>query len=179
MIINNKWVSIFIENPLKTWWKARRYFKRPKCKISFFTNPIYNCPYINLSNIANIIDIMSCDVMWKDKYNSPRHEVSPYIYVCLFKRFGFSLNWHIYYRDEFDKKQVGDTYYWEYLLDYLYYRKSLKEYSVWTSLSLLYKEIDSYASEGKEETYNPITTVIPVVSMSLNKEGIEELKTLI
>lgn len=179
MTIYNKWVSIFIENPLKTWWKARKYFKRPKCKINFFVDPIYNCPYMSLNNISKILDIEVCDIMWKDKYNSPRHERNPYIWVCFFKKFGFSLNWYIYYRDEFGMKQEGDMYYWEYLLDYLYYRKSLKSYSVWTSLSLLYKEIDEYADEEKEDTYKPITTVIPIVSMSLNKEGIEKLKTLI
>ena len=175
----NKWINLCLENPLKTWFKAKKYFKRPRCKIHFFINPTYNCPYMNLGNIAKILDIMSCDITWKDKYNSPRHEVSPYIWICFFKKFGFSINWHIYYKDEFNMKQIGDMYYWEYLLDYLYYKKSLKSYSVWTSLSLLYKEIDKYADEENEDTYKPITTAIPVVSMSLNKKGIEELKNLI
>lgn len=175
----NKWINLCLENPLKTWFEAREYFKIPKCTINFFINPIHNCPYINLNRIAKILDITSCDIMWKDKYNSPRHERSPYIWVCFFKKFGFSLNWHTYYRDEFNMKQIGDIYYWEYLLDYLYYRKSLKSYSVWTGLSLIYKVIDKYTDEENEDTYNPITTVIPVVSMSLNKKGIEKLKTLI
>lgn len=175
----NKWINICIENPLKTWSKAKKYFKKPSFKIKFFSDPTFNCPYMSLNRIANLIDISAFDVMWKDKYDTPRHEISPYIWVCFFKKFGFSINWHIYYYDEFNMKQNGDMFYWEYLLDYLYYKKSLKSYPVWTSLSLLYKEIDKYADEENEDTYKSITTVIPVVSMSLNKKGIEELKNLI
>lgn len=172
----NKWINICIENPLKTWKQAKKYFKKPKCSIYFFHNPIYNCPFMNLNRIAKIIDIMASDVMWKDKYNSSRHERSPYIWVCLFRKFGFSINWHVYYYDEFNTKRSGDMYYWEYLLDYLYYRKSLKCYSVWTGTSKLYKQISEYGE--KEDTYKPIEYVIPVVKMSLNKKGIEKLKTL-
>lgn len=169
----DRWISICIENPLKTWKLAKKYFKKPKIKIHFFTNPIYDCPYMSLNSIAKIIDIEAFDVCWKDKYDSPRHERSPYIWVCFFKKFGFSISWHIYYQDEFDIKQDGDAFYWEFLLDYLYYKKSLKNYPVWTSSSLLYKY------EDDNDVYTPITFVIPVVSMSLNKTGIKELKKLI
>ncbi len=173
----NKWINICIENPLKTWWKARKYFKRPKALIHFFSNPIYNCPYASLKNIANIVDIDICDVRWKDKYNSPRHECSPYIWVCFFKRFGFSVNWHIWYYDEFNTKCNGDMYYWEYLLDYLYYKKSLKKsYSVWTTISKIYKEITDYGDNPNEDVYEPSTIVIPIVAMSLNKNGINKFK---
>lgn len=174
----NKWVSICIENPLKTWHAARKYFKRPKCVIHFFSNPIYNCPYANLKHIAKILDIMSSDVMWKEKYGTSRHERSPYIWVCFFQTFGFSLNWHIYYEDEFGKKTNGDSYYWEYLIDSMHLGYSLKEFPLWIYTSKLYKKCVDYGDEEDKDTYKAMEMVIPIVSMSLNEKGVEKLKSL-
>lgn len=171
----NKWINICIEDPLKTWKQAKKYFIKPKCKIYFFSNPIYNCPYMNLNSIAKIIDIMASDVMWKEKYNSSRYERSPYIWVCFFKRFGFSINWHIYYKDEFNQIQNGDSYYWEYLLDYLYFDRILSNAPTWITASLLYSKTE-YGNTREEDIKIPIDEVIPVVSFSLNKRGIEKLK---
>lgn len=167
----NKWISICIENPLKTWKEAKKYFKKPKASIHFFSHPMHNCPYATFKYIAKIVDLKASDIMWKDKYNTPRHEISPYIWICFFKRFGFSINWNISYYDEFGEKQCGDTYYWEYLLDYLYYEKRLTHYPCWVSDSKLYK----YSSEGKTKS---VEEAIPVVAMSLNKKGIKILKSI-
>lgn len=173
------WFDIYIENPLKTWKKAKKYFKKPKISIHFFTHPMYNCPTASFSNIAKILVILSFDVGWKDKFDSPRHERNPYIWVCFFKRFGFSVNWDIYYEDEFGELDDGSVYYWEYLLDYVYYNKSLKKYPVWTYSSKLYRIVEKYGNEEKDDKYKSVNAVVPIVAMSLNKEGIKELKQLI
>lgn len=173
------WFSFYIENPLYTWKKAKKYFKKPEVSIHFFSNVANNCPYASINCAAKIIDIESTDVLWKDKYKSPRHERSPYIWVCFFKKFGFSINWNIYYYDEFGIKQNGDIYYWEYLLDYLYYHKDLKNYPIWCSLSQIYKKIVKYGETEEEDKYCSIDNVVPVVAMSLNKKGIKELKSLL
>lgn len=173
------WFSFCIENPLHTWKKAKKYFKKPKWGIHFFSDINNNCPHVNVNRIAKIIDIESMDVVWKDKYESPRHERSPYIWVCLFRKFGFHINWSIYYYDEFGVKQNGDMEYWEYLLDYLYYRKNLKAYSVWVSLSQIYKRVVKYGEIEEKDEYCAIDNVIPTVAMSLNKKGIKELKSLL
>lgn len=170
----NQWFSVCIEHPLKTWKKAKKYFKKPKTTIHFFSNPIYNCPYASYNYIAKIIDIRVFDIGWKDKFSTPRHERSPYVWICFFKRFGFSINWHIYYYNEFGEKQCGDIYYWEYLLDYIYYNKNLTHYPCWVSDSRLYKYMTNY----KEKTMKAIEYAVPVVAMSLNKLGIKELKSL-
>lgn len=175
----NKWINICIENPLKTWNKAKKYFKRPSFKINFFSNPIFNCPYMSLDRIANFIDIAAFDVRWKDKYDTPRHEISPYIWICFFKKFGFSINWNIHYYDEFGKKQLGDMYYWEYLLDYIYFKKNLAHLSSWTSVSMLYTKLIKFGKTNDKDVYDSIDTVIPIAAMSLNKDGIEELKRII
>lgn len=175
----NKWINLCLENPLKTWKLAKKYFKKPKVSIHFFSNIIYNCPYESLNHTAKLLDIISSDVSWKEKYGTPRHEMSPYIWICFFRRFGFSINWHIHYYDEFGKKQSGDMYYWEYLLDYVYFRKNLTHLSSWTSISLLYTKLITFGKKQEEDIYEPIDTVIPIAAMSLNEDGIEELKRII
>lgn len=164
-------MRINFKNPLKTWWKMRMWFKRPKISINFFSNPIHNCPYAWLKNISSILDIQASDIMGKDKYDSPRHELNPFIWVCFFKRFGFSINFNIWYRNEFGERQNGSMYYWEYLLNVLEYHKSLdKGYSNWEGKSELYSH--KRTDTGFERAnYN-----IPVVAMSLNKRGIKQLK---
>lgn len=169
-------VSIYLCNPLKTWKQVRKYFKKPKWSIHFFSNPSQNCPFIWLNNISKIIDIESNDVMWKEKYNTARFERSPYIWVCFFKRFGFSINWHIYYKNEFGENENGDSYYWEYLLDYLYFNKVLIECPCWVGNSKIYEEVVVYGDKSEDDVKKPRYMVIPVVAMSLNKNGIKELR---
>ena len=173
--------NIWIENPLKTWWKARKYFKRPKISFHYFIISKYkNYPYASYKRIGKILDLCIEDVEWKDKYNSPRHERNPLIYIALFRKIGFSIYFNIYYKDEFGETQSGDSYYWEYLIDWLYYneRKTLKCYSTWIGDSSLYKRVTTWGDreDGTNDEYKPLKYVIPCVAMSLNKEGIKELK---
>jgi hypothetical protein len=120
------------------------------------------------------------DIGWKDKWNSPRHERNPYIWVCFFRRFGFSINFNVYCRNEFGELESGDTYYWEYLLEWLYYKekKTLRCYSVWQYDSRLYRNRIKYgnAEDGSEDEYSPFKMIVPCVALSLNKKGIKELK---
>lgn len=66
-------------NPLKTWWKARQWFKFPAVKVRFckakkwFSQPCKQWFYFE-----------STDLMWKDKWNTPRHEHNPYIHIVFF-----------------------------------------------------------------------------------------------
>lgn len=175
-----EWINIWIENPLKTWKKAKKYFKRPKFKGFFHIVHTYGrYPYACYNRIGKILDIRITDISWKDKWSSPRHEESPYIFICLFRKFAFTGRFYISYYDEFGEKKNGDCYYWEYLLDWIYYqnKKSLRCYSAWTSDSKLYKRVVyGNAEDGSEDTYKPFKEVVPVVAMSLNKQGIKQLK---
>lgn len=166
MWINNILFDIYIGNPFKTWWKARKYFKRPKATIQiglFKENFRFN--------ISKILYISIHDIEWKDKWNSPRHEDNPLIFISLFKYFWIYIEPHIQYYNEFGEKKDGDLYYWEYLLNYLYYKKRLQCYPAWMHDSELYR-----MKYGGEE-YKPYVEVIPVVAMSLNKKGIKQLKS--
>jgi hypothetical protein len=176
----NSYFDIWIENPLHTWWKARKYFKFPKVSFHPFFSIKRNCSYFSYNNVGKILEIDFHDIGWKDKWNSPRHEKSPYVWVCLFKTIGFSINFDIYYYNEFGEKVNGDMHYWEYLLNWLYYKnkKTLRCYSAWTSNSELYRYVEKWGNEedGSKDEYKPYQMIIPEVAMSLNKEGIKELK---
>lgn len=171
----NHWYSNLIawsiENPFKTWWKARKYFKLPKIKISFSKSK-WSFPYASKLRQGKILDINIHDVIWKDKYDSPRTERSPLIYICLFGKYSIWITPSITYKDEFNEKHNGNDYYWDYLLSYVYYTDSLKCYSTWTTDSDLYSTYGNY----EDDEYIPLKRIIPVVAMSLNKKGIESLK---
>lgn len=170
-MINNRLISISISNPLKTWWKARKYFKFPKPKISFFCHRPYN---------SKLLEIDIHDLYWKDKWNSPRHEVSPIIYFCIFGMIGFLVTFPIIYINEFGEKENYDLEYWEYLLDYLYYSKSLKLNSWWVTQSKIFNKIDKFGNveDGSEDIVKPINLVIMTHLFSLNKKGLKEFKKL-
>lgn len=141
----NDLFSFYLQNPLRTWWKAKKYFKRPKIEIHFFKDLHRNCPYARYDYVARILDIQSYDVMWKSKWNSPRHERSPYVWVCFFRKFGFSINFHITYIDYKGKIQDGDSFYWEYLLDFLYFRKDLSKVDLWQNMDGSYIPIKQFS----------------------------------
>lgn len=198
MMIDNKYFSVFIENPLKTWWKAKKYFKFPKIHFhkvgklfhkkvhtefgDYVDDGISWCPYACLDNMGNILSIFSCDVLWKDKWDTPRHERSPIIWVCFFKRIGFAITFNVHYLDEFGKIQNGDMYYWEFLLNYVYYvhdlKKALLASGAWTMNSKLWRYVSKYGSEenGTTDEYKPYLLVIPTQLFSLNKNGLKLLQ---
>lgn len=174
MIYNTKfenYINYFIENPLKTWWKCRKYFKRPKISIHFFISPLYNCPYASYKWIGKIIDISCVDVYWKTKYDDIRYERPPYIWVCFFKRFGFSINFNTYFRNEFNEKCNFNEYYWDYLLTYLYRNNDLSKVPTYIGTSKIYKQINP-----KDDSIKFVDSVVQIVQYSLTKKGIKQLK---
>lgn len=154
-------IAFSIENPLKTWWKARKYFKFPNIKIYVTTNK-YRFPYASSKYRGTILDINVHDVYWKDKYGSPRHERNPLIYVCLFSRLSLWIVFHKTFINEFGEKVDESTHYWEYMIDYLYYSKSLDLSSYWTTDSKIV----------------PMKIYIADQLISLNKKGLKEFKKL-
>ena len=172
-------VHININNPFKTWWKARKYFKKPSIKCHFGLLK-YSFPYANRDYIGKIIDISIQDVMWKDKYNSPRHERNPYVWICLFRLFRFEIGTRINALTETGKVEDRSTFYWEYLLDYLYYSKSLKINQCWEYTSKVYTRIKYYSNreDGEEDQVVPYKMVIQTKLFSLNKNGLKEFNKL-
>lgn len=197
-MINNRYFNILIQNPLKTWWRARKYFKMPKIRIhkigklfpktihtqfgDYVDNGLNYCPYACLDSIGDILSIYSADVMWKDKWDSPRHERNPIIWIVFFKRIGFCITFNITYKDELGKVESGDMYYWEFLLTYLYYNHDIKSALLasngWTYDSKLWKWVSEHgkAEDGSEDTYKPARIVVQTQLFSLNNKGLKQLQ---
>ena len=70
----------------------------------------------------SLIQIISRDVEWKDKWHTPRYEGPPYIWIHLF---GFNLVW--YWDLSYNDKEHYIDAYWEQALWYLYYASYNKE----------------------------------------------------
>ena len=106
---------ISIESPFKTMDKLKGVFIPLKCYFRWGKNW---CPVIWCSKPSKI-QIMSRDVGWKDKYNSPRYEYPPYIWIHLF---GFNMVWYWDIPDNLKYNTSDCTAdYWEQALWYLYY----------------------------------------------------------
>lgn len=120
----NRWNEY--HNPFYYWWKARKYFKRPKIHficgkdIWFFGLPVRK-DYYN-----SIISIRSESLGWKWKYDEVRHEWDPYFQIVFFRKYHliWLFNW-INKKDEYSNTRSMAT--WEAILDYLYNKKTIEE----------------------------------------------------
>ena len=74
-MIQNKYFEWYYENPFTTYKKIKAFFKPLTWKWTWS---------FRKGNAAKIFEFNSFDVRWKDKWDSPRHEVSPTITVSLF-----------------------------------------------------------------------------------------------
>lgn len=178
-----KWINIYIENPFKTWWKARKYFKRPKTQVKFFFCTkacMIPSPYVWVGALGRILDIHISDLMWKDKWHSPRHERNPNIFICFFRLFGVAIVPKVYSIDEFGQKIDFDMHYWEYLLNYLYYSNSLKQNGYWETSSQIYTIRKRFEEDENGDEYKDVPMKLPIMEhlFSLNKRGLEEFKKL-
>ena len=106
-----KWIHISISNPFKTMNKLKEVFIPLNRMFQYGINVYY--PFIYCPTPAKIL-IRCCDLMWKDKYDTPRYEGPPYIWIHLF---GFNLIWWW----EIKKNLLETEDYWEQALWYLYY----------------------------------------------------------
>ena len=101
--------SKYLQCPFATWWKARKYFKRPRFKFYFgplhkyhgkvktqfgeyddYTTkgywPMASTEYLKWYTSKWFpIHVMSWDIGWKDKWNSPRYE-RPGHFIIFFGR---------------------------------------------------------------------------------------------
>lgn len=114
-----KWIYLSLENPLKTMKKLKGVFKPLKLYFRF-TKDIY-APYPVLwVSEPSYIQIMFHDVGWKDKYDTPRFEYHPYIWIHIYK---WNFVWYWDFSKSFglaNPKEYIDEY-WEQALWYLYY----------------------------------------------------------
>lgn len=180
--------NVSYKNPLKTWLKARKYFKMPSIKIHFrfYWKYMYDFPYASYRYLGKILDINAHDIWWKDKYDTPRHERNPIIFISLFRHLAIWVTFRTYYINELGEREDGDMYYWEYMLYYLYYNDDnkgnllppLRRSGAWTSNSKIWRFIKKYGTDedGSKDEYEPMKKVVPTQLISLNKNGLKKLR---
>lgn len=108
-----KFLEVDLENPFKTMSKLKGVFVPLKCK--FYTHDINNW---HLYNKTAFINIVIKDLMWKDKWHTPRFETSPIIAFIIWK-YTICWTWELY---SHLSGYIDD--YWEQALWYLYYYKN-------------------------------------------------------
>ena len=83
---------------------------------------------------GRILGIEAFDEGWKDKYNTPRFETNPHIYITLFGVFGINIIWGFKYDiNAPDEERYDADRYWEQALWCLYYceKKKKKARETW------------------------------------------------
>ena len=108
-----------MENPLRTWWKVRKWFRIPKPSIYF--GPIILGLPCGLPD--KWIELHSYDVTWKDKYDRPVHKWNPYFAITIFRK------WIIYWTLCWSKDYIENMTTWEVILAHNYYNEDIKEYA--------------------------------------------------
>ena len=88
---SGEYFNWFINNPLRTYWKVKKYF-RPMT-LHWYIGSKLMSPIPPYGHCAKILDIYSTDVIWKDKYNTPRHEYDPCISIILFNKWCIGCYW--------------------------------------------------------------------------------------
>lgn len=130
-MINNKWITLYLKNPLKTYNKVKEIFKPLTCKIDFGKLQQVGGFPVYTNHVSKILDIRVFDVQWKDKFNSPRHEHNPCINITLFRRWKMLITWNFI---DFNGEDHSMEY-WETILSWMYYDKdlnmSIKESTGW------------------------------------------------
>lgn len=144
--IINKYFYFYIKNPLKTYWKVRKYFKFPKLICQFYKSP---------SNDAKILSIESYDIFWKDKWDAPSQERDPIFVITLFNKYHFQIDFRYYYNNSNYSME-----YWESILWFVYYDKTLNQ-AVFEGTSW--------------RKYNPKTTKYEFVEVQVLKDKYHKL----
>lgn len=146
-----------IENPLKTYYKVRKYFKFPKIKIKFGK--------IKDKNKAKILNVKSRDLDYKCKYRDLVHVADPYIKIYLFNKWWIYIYFTVEFINDFGDKETCSTLYWEHILMYLYEFKYIGP---------TFK--CGYSQKYFSKIYNnKLIEIIPSL-VCLNKRGLKQLK---
>lgn len=76
-------------------------------------------PFMFSYHYGKLLSIIIRDVQWKDKYNTPRHEESPFVTIGIFNYFFFNWSWGL--PKEIEEHWIDIEDYFEQGLWWLYY----------------------------------------------------------
>lgn len=189
----------FLQCPFATWWKARKYFKRPKFKFYFgpmwkyrgkkntqfgeYEDYEYQGGYWPMASTEYLkwhtprwlpIHIMSWDIGWKDKWDTPRYETPGY-FIIFFGRnhktcwqFSMVIKAPEVYCDNDCTRLDNEDNYWESILWYLHYAD---KYNKLNKKRNLYK-----ARQSMKRNHWSTTDSIDIKDFKLKNIGTEILE---
>lgn len=101
------------KNPWYHWWKAREYFKRPEAHF-LFRKRFWTFGLPARRDYYNpVVDIGFHALGWKDKWDSPRHEWDPMIYITFFRTWHllWIFNWVVKGEESYQKHSYLGSYF--------------------------------------------------------------------
>lgn len=118
-------------HPLKDVRKYNKRFPNRKCKPKLRFGRygwMFMFP-ISRDQTGKILDIYGFDLMWKDKWDEPRYEYSPFIAITFFRKWQIGISFIIDTSD-MPKHSWESTqdYWWETYLEKEYYDKTERQY---------------------------------------------------
>ena len=117
------WIFINIFNIISINWDRQKDMKAIKevfipLKCYFRFTKEY-APFMFANHYGKLFSIIIRDVQWKDKWDTPRHEESPFISIALFNKFFFNWSWGL--PEEIEEHWIDIDDYWEQGLWWLHY----------------------------------------------------------
>lgn len=109
--------TLNVFKPIRTWWKARKYFRFPSIKFRYGkAGEVATSIWHGSNNRAKWFDLNFCDVFWKMKFDNSVFEAEPCINLILFGK------WQFLWIFGCPKVSYNENnyMYWEALLDYVY-----------------------------------------------------------
>lgn len=183
----SKFFNISWETPLKLWWKARKFFKKPKS--NFYFGKLTDCLVLPMRNSEGlrIFDFYSQDLTWRvdPKTKKPVYEYPPQIGLVLFGKYKLLWWWS---KPSQGKDMSAD--YWESILRFLYFgdRKSpvnscpgcenlcLKPRAYYNYLEYYYKIYDTETPSEEPIEYKVILfTLATKRTESLDQEALGKI----
>lgn len=117
------WIFVNFFNIISFNWEKRKDMKAIrevfiplKCYFRFTKE---YAPFMFANHYGKLFSIIIRDVQWKDKWDTPRHEESPFISIALFNKFFFNWSWGL--PEEIEEHWIDIDDYWEQGLWWLHY----------------------------------------------------------
>lgn len=117
------WIFVNFFNIISFNWEKRKDMKAIrevfiplKCYFRFTKE---YAPFMFANHYGKLFSIIIRDVQWKDKWDIPRHEESPFISIALFNKFFFNWSWGL--PEEVEEHWIDIDDYWEQGLWWLHY----------------------------------------------------------
>lgn len=144
--------SIVWENPLEEYKLARKFFKFPKLKFSFYKQNTTK----DFTN-SKLFSFRSCSMLWKSKYDNLEYDHNPYIEVVLFNKWKIVLD----FLSPDNDLNCEPICYWEGILSFMNHRYYNKDFGYAIKEK---NEVECLYKAYRENIWDGRYTIIPYMN---------------